>query len=521
MAWLHWSLLPGNRAKADAVLAADLDRRRREAEQRIKDRERAERSGELDAIRERCGTLKGFIREAWHVIEPAKPLIWGWALDAMVDHLKAVSDGDVRDLLMNVPPGFMKSQMTCVYWPGFEWGVLARPAERYLEASHEKGLAERNVSWLKDLVASDWYQDLWPAVSIIGQGAGDEFHLTATGWAQATAAASLTGHRGTRLIFDDPHNIEGGDFPVIRKKTVRRFRETGPTRLNDPEKDATIVIMQRVHEEDVSGVILAEKMGFTHLEIPMEFEPDRKCYSYDRHGAKIYEDPRTYDGEPAFPERFTPEANARAKTKMTAYAWSGQMQQRPVPRDGGLFKRSWFEVVDALPMGGQSARAWDLAGSKKKAEAGHDPDWTVGLKGFRVPDGDFYVTDMVRLRDTPGKVAATLKNTASQDGHGTRISLAQDPGQAGKFQIDFYISMLAGYTVESDTISGDKQLRAGPAATQAEFGKIKILRAAWNADFFEEVCNFPGAKHDDIVDALADLIRVLSSMTVYDLSNVG
>lgn len=521
MAWLQWARQPTNFAKAEAVLAADADRRRREAEQRIREKERAERSGELDAIRERCGTLPGFIREAWHIIEPAKPLIWGWALDAMADHLQAVSDGDIRDLLMNVPPGFMKSQMTTVYWPAFEWGVLGRPAERYLGASYEKGLAERNVGWLKDLVTSDWYQDLWPAITLIGQGASDEFHLTSTGWAQATAAAALTGRRGTRLIFDDPHNVEGADSAVMRKKIVRRFRETGPTRLNDPEKDATIVIMQRIHEEDVSGVILAEKMGFTHLEIPMEFDPARKCISYNRHGEKIHEDPRSYDGEPAFPERFTPEANARAKGKMTAYAWSGQMDQRPVPRDGGLFKRSWFEVVDTFPMGGASARAWDLAGSKKKAEASSDPDWTVGLKGTRTSDGTFYITHMERLRDTPGKVAGTVKNWATQDGFGTVISLAQDPGQSGKWQIEFLVSLLAGYTIESDVVSGDKQLRAGPAATQAEFNKIKIVRGAWNADFFDEVTSFPGAKHDDIVDALSDLIRVLSSLTVYDLSGVS
>lgn len=514
MSWLQWSLSPAERAKADDILQRDLERRQKE-------RERKERAGQLDEIRERCATLPGFIKEGWSILEPAMTLEWGWALDAMADHLTAVSNEEILRLLMNVPPGFMKSLMVTGFWPAWEWGVLGRPSLRYLNASHGKDLAERNIGKMKDLVQSDWYRDLWPDVLVIGKGAADEWHNESTGWAQATAAASLTGNRGDRLTVDDPHNPEGTDSPTIRNKTIRRMRETAPTRINDPKRSAIIVTMQRLHEQDVSGMILSEKLGYTHLEIPMRFEPKRRCISYNRHGEKVFRDPRSYEGQLAFPERFDLESQNQTEKEMTAYAVAGQMQQSPTPRDGGLFKRDWFEVVDAYPMGGVSVRAWDLAGSKPKAQASSDPDWTVGLKGVRASDGNFYVIDMVRKRDTPGKVAAAIKNTATQDGFGTTISLAQDPGQAGKFQVEFLVSLLAAYTVKSETVSGDKQLRAGGAATQAEFGKIKILRAPWNGEFFEEVTTFPGAKHDDIVDALSDLIRVLSSLTVYDLSGVS
>lgn len=513
--WAYLASLPENRAAAQAILDRDL-------EERLRRRDRMERQGRIGEIRERTKTLPGFIREAWPILEPEMHLEWGWALDAICDHLTAVSNGEVIRLLMNVPPGMMKSMSTGVFWPAFEWGELNRPALRYLGGAFEQGNAERDAKRMKDLVSSDWYQDLYPHVQIVGRGSADEWHNTRTGWRQAKPMGSFTGKRGDRVIIDDPHSVEGGESEAMRKKTLRVMRETVPTRLNDPKRSAIIVIMQRIHEDDVSGMIVAEKMGYSHLLLPMHYDPGRKTISYTRYGEKLFEDPRKYDGELLFPERFDEESIAQTTKEMTAYSISGQMEQLPVPRDGGLFKRTWFEVVKAVPMGGTACRAWDLAGSKKKAEASSDPDWTVGLKGFRFAGtGDFYITDMVRMRETPGKVATAIKNTASQDGYGCTISLAQDPGQAGKWQIEALVALLAGYSIESDTISGDKQLRAGPAATQAEFGKIKILEGDWNADFFAEVCNFPGAKHDDIVDALSDLIRVLSSLTIYDLSGVS
>lgn len=444
----------------------------------------------------------------------------------MAEHLVAVTEGDILRLLMNVPPGFMKSLMTGVFWPAWEWGPLGRPALRYLGGAFEVTNAERDSKRMKDLVSSDWYQDLWPDVVIRGKGSDKNWTNTRTGWRQARPMKSFTGKRADRVIIDDPHSVEGGESDAERKRTLRVMRETVPTRLNNPKKSAIVVIMQRIHEADVSGMIVDEDLGYSHLMLPMHFDPARKCISYNRHHERLFEDPRKYENELLFPERFDEESIERTTKEMTAYATAGQMEQLPVPRDGGLFKRSWFEVVDVVPAGGVSCRAWDLAGSKAKADkaakGSADPDWTVGLKGKRIAStGDFYITDMVRMRESPGKVASTIKNTATQDSFSTVISMAQDPGQAGKWQIDFLISLLAGYTVSSDVVTGDKQLRAGGAATQAEFGKIKIVRGPWNADFFDEVCKFPGAKHDDIVDALSDLIRMLSSMTIYDLSGVS
>lgn len=513
MAWLQWSLDPSNRAKAEEVLARDAERRQRE-------RERKERSGQLEEIRERCKTLPGFVREGWHVLEPETEFVWGWALDAIAEFLQAIADGEIIRGLINIPPGMMKSLMSGVFFPAYGWGPLERPGLRILGTSFKEEHAARDTGKMKALVTSDWFTDLYPHVKVIGKGAEDHFQNNRTGWRKGRPMQSLTGDRGDWVIVDDPHSIEGGESKVSREKTVRVMRETIPTRLNNPKKSAILVIMQRVHEEDVSGMILSERLGYSHLMMPMRFEPDRRCIVYKKDGTELLRDRRVYDGELLFQERFDRESVDRTEGEMTAYAVAGQMQQRPTPREGGLFKRDWFEIVDAFPMGGRDARSWDLAGTKKK-QASQDPDWTAGLKGKRTSDGTFWITDLVHLRDTPGKIASTIKNTASQDGFGTVITIPQDPGQAAKFQIEFLVSLLAAYTVKSEIVSGDKEVRAGPAASQAEFGKIKLVRGPWNKAFLDEVCNFPGAKHDDIVDALSDLIRVLSSLTIYDLSGVS
>lgn len=487
-----------------AALIAEKERRKRRSE-------RLERSGRLDEIRERCRTLRGFSQESWSVLEPGTHLDWGWALDAICDHLTAVSTGQIPRLLMTVPPGMMKSMQTGVFFPAWEWGPLGRAHLKFMGGAFEVNNATRDVERNRVLVSSDWYQDLWPHVKIT-KASSFRFENTELGWRQGRPMKSFTGKRADRVIIDDPHSVEGGESEAERNKTLRVMRETVPTRMNNRDS-AIIVIMQRLHANDVAGMIIAEELGYEHLMLPMHFEPARRCVT-----SIGFRDPRQYDGELLFPERFDAAYVARMEKEMTAYAIAGQMQQRPVPREGGMFKRHWFEVVDAIPAGGVEARAWDLASTKKTQK--NSPDWTVGLKGKRV-GGTFYITGMTRLQDTAGKVASAVKNTATGDGRACRIRLPQDPGQAGKSQVAFLVAMLAGYPVTALPVSGDKETRAAPAASQAEFGNIKIAKGPWNEAFFDEVCEFPGGKHDDIVDALSDLIDTLATISTYSLDNVS
>jgi len=177
------------------------------------------------------------------------------------------------------------------------------------------------------------------------------------------------------------------------------------------------------------------------------------------------------------------------------------------PAAGLYFSRATIETVEAVPAGGRSVRAWDLAATEPRQ--GSDPDWTAGVKLTRAPNGVFYVEDVVRLRGSPLKVEQALKATASLDGVEVEIALAQDPGQAGKAQAQHLARGLAGYRVRLRRESGDKITRAGPLSAQAEAGNVKLLRGKWNREFLAELENFPEG-HDDQVDAAAAAFEALT-----------
>lgn len=449
------------------------------------------------------GSLAGYVRRAWHVVEPAAPYVHGWHIDAIAEHLEAVSAGQITRLLINVPPGTMKSLMVGVFWPTWEWGPRNRPSTRVVATSHSIPLAVRDNLKARRLVTSDWYRALWgDRVVLTGdQNAKTKFENTRTGVRDAMAFKSLTGSRGDRVIIDDPHSVDSAESEAERGSVTTTFLESVPTRLTDPKRSAIVVVMQRLHERDVSGVILSKDLGYEHLMLPMEFEPDRRCAT-----SIGFRDPRTEDGELLFPARFPREVVERDKIPLGAYAVAGQFQQRPAPRHGGLFQVGKIEIVDALPRITRMVRGWDLAGTTKGG------DWTAGVKIGRGEDGVFYVLDVRRVQKTPGAVRTLLFDTARQDGGDVAIRLPQDPGQAGKAQAQDLVAALAGYIVTALPVTGAKDTRARPLAAQVEQGNVRLVRAPWNDAFLQELGMFPSGSHDDQVDAASDAFNELAGV---------
>lgn len=486
--------------------------------------ERAKRKAEVDredlvrrmaedaeAIRAHCQSLAGFVREAWHVVEPSGAYVHGWHIDAICRHLEAVTAGRITRLLINVPPGTMKSLLCGVFWPAWEWGPMNRPEMRYLGSSYSEHYAKRDSRRMRDLVASEWYQALWGDRVKLTRSGEMSFANARTGFRQGVPISRLTGGRGDRVIIDDPHSVDGAESEAERLSTIRTFRESVPTRLNDPQRSAIVVVMQRLHEADVSGVILSLGLGYEHLMLPMEFEQGRRCIT-----SIGFEDPRTEEGELLFPERFPRSVVERDKLPLGSYAVAGQFQQRPAPRSGGLFQRADFEIVDAVPAGARRCRAWDFAASKERR--GRQPDWTVGLR-MAYADGVFYVETVSRGRWSPAEVERTLKNMATQDGPTVIVRMPQDPGAAGKADAETKIKLLAGFPLKVLPITGDKATRAKPASAQAEAGNVKLVRGNWNETFLDEVCAFPNAQFDDQVDAFADALNELALGSSFSFQN--
>jgi predicted phage terminase large subunit-like protein len=435
------------------------------------------------------------------------------------------------------------SMTTSVFWPAWEWGPRNMPSYRYILAAHEKDLATRDNVRCRDLLRDQWYQGHWgDRVKIKSDDSGKEkYENESTGWRRASSVGSgLTGWRGDRLILDDPHSIKKADSDAFREDVLRWFSETLPTRLNKPAESAIVVIMQRVHERDVSGLILAEELGYEHLMLPMEFEAERRSYSVvkpsyiedpqlvkvvwnseekawrpwkesdvDDEGnalpskMKFASDARRVDGELLWPERFTRESVDELKKALRSwggsYAEAGQLQQRPAPRGGGMFQKEDWQYVDRVPADAvRRVRGWDLAATKKKEKK--TAAYTASVR-MSMCDGKIYIEDVERAQKGPSDVEKMIKSNAARDGWSVMQDFPQDPGQAGKVQKVAIGKLLHGYSFTFSPESGSKENRADPLAAQVEINNVYLVRGHWNAAFINEASLFPNGTFKDQIDA--------------------
>lgn len=290
-----------------------------------------------------CGLVR-FIRTMWSILEPSEPFVAGWAFNAICAHLEAVSRGEITRLLVNVPPGFSKSTCLNIWWPIYEWYVLNRPQLRYVSFSYAAHLTRRDNRRMLRVLHDPWFKEVWGDYRgfTLDKDGEELIANDQTGFKLATSVGGVgTGERGNRVLIDDAHNISESESNVVRSGTVRWFCEAASNRLNNMVKDAIIVIGQRTHEDDVSGAIIADPdgMGYCHLLIAMEYEESGPWPSRNTIG---WEDPRSKNGELAWPERYP--ASSLAQFKKQPYMWSCQYMQNPEPRGGAIIKRDWWRV---------------------------------------------------------------------------------------------------------------------------------------------------------------------------------
>jgi predicted phage terminase large subunit-like protein len=245
--------------------------------------------------------------------------------------------------------------------------------------------------------------------------------------------------------------------------------------------------------KDLTGWLLEnDAEAWSKIIIRQEFEPGDP----DAHPS----DPRTEAGELFFPERDGPEEIESQRNILQAFGFAGQHQQRPVPKDGGSWKVDQIEIVDVAPAGMIEARGWDLAASKGKG------DWCVGARLGRTKDGRYVIADVVRDRTNEPRRLARL--TAGLDGYEVRISVPQDPGQAGKDQVRSMVGEFAGYAFSFSLESGAKETRWEPFQAQVNGGNVLMVRGSWNAALIEEM-RLNGQVNDDQLDAMARAFTVV------------
>lgn len=482
-------------------------------------------------------SLRRYIEVMWPVLEPGRPFVGGRAVDAICEHLEAVTRGQILKLLINVPPGCMKSLTTNVFWPSWEWGPRNRPDLRFVSASYSADLTLRDNRRCRQLIADEKYQRHWgDRVKIVSdQDAKGKFENSQRGWKLATSVGGLgTGERGDRFIVDDPHNIKDAESERIRESTLQWFTEVVPSRVNNPQTAAFIVIMQRVHERDVSGLILAHELGYEYLNLPMEYEDD---HPYPCRNSIGFKDWRSTPGELLWPERFSADDVDTLKKQLRSwgggYAEAGQLQQRPAPRGGGMFHRKWWRFYETAATGYHIAARPNGCSDVTAVELPKQFDWMVlscdaafkaSLSGSRVSiqiiggKGPFrFVLDNITKAMTFKETCDTILQVDAR-GKPTGGLLAKWPcthiliedKANGPAVIDTLRQIVSG--VIPIQPEGGKESRASAIQPAIESGHILLPDGApWLDDFISEFASFPVGAKDDQVDALSQAIIYMTA----------
>lgn len=445
---------------------------------------------QLEAVRAEQArrSLYRFVEQAWPLIEPETPFASNWHLKVMCERLEQVSRGDIKRLIINVPPGTSKSIVTSVMWPAWEWA--SNPGLRYLTASYTEELTIRDNLRVRDIVTSSWFQRYFRRVELRSdQNRKTKMDTTAAGWRLATSIGGRgTGEHPDRIIIDDPHNPKQALSDVQRQEALTWFDRTISSR-GVSRGVRIVLIMQRLHEMDLTGHLL-QKGGWRHVMLPMRYDPEHATV----------DDPRTEKGELLWPALFPEAAVRQLELDLGPYGAAGQLQQQPAPEGGGLFKREHFKILspaEAEPLLRQGiwCRAWDGAATEG------DGDYTVGVLMGLLGDGRIIVAHVVRDQVGPAAADALLKATAQLDGPRVRIREEMEGGSAGKKVIAAHQRLLIGYDYAGRSSSENKVWRARNFRAQVEAGHVYIVNGTWTNEYLDELSIFPNGKHDDQVDA--------------------
>jgi predicted phage terminase large subunit-like protein len=457
-----------------------------------------------DALLERRSTrlLRTFVEWAWPVLEPATPFQPNWHIDLLCEHLEAVTAGNCRRLVINIPPRHGKSLLVSVLWPCWEW--IQHPTTRWLFVSYSDSLASRHALDRRRLLRSDWYRAHWGHIVRLtrDQQQKAEFHNTRRGMMVATSVGgSITGKGGNRLVLDDPHNPLQAESDVQRQRAVDFYKHTLSTRRDDPARDAVVLVMQRLHTRDLAAELL--ELGFDHVCLPA-LAPTRTTIVFPRSGRSMVRDADT----PLWPARESVAQLEAQRRVLGSYGFAGQYQQEPVPRSGGLFQRRWWGWYDDAPEELDDVmQSWDLS-----FKDGDGSDYVVGLVAGRVGVA-VYLLDRFKAKASFVETCYAIDAMVARYPEASTV-LIEDAAN-GPAVVDALRQKIRGLIAVRP--EGGKLARAAAVQPQVEAGQVylprprlsdgrEIFGRGWVDDFIDTCAVFPKGAHDDDVDALTQLL---------------
>jgi predicted phage terminase large subunit-like protein len=483
------------------------------------------------ARRSASASLYEFVKQSWHVVEPGIPFMQSWHIEEICEHLEAVSAGEIHRLLINIPPRHSKSTIVSVMWPAWEW--ITDPAQKYLCASYSSTLSTRDNLKTRRLLQSSWYQERWGHMfKFTGdQNAKQRFENDKTGYRIATSVGgSVTGDGGSRLVCDDPHGAQAAQSEAMRESDLEWFDMVWSTRLNNPKTDAMIVVMQRLHERDISGHILNDIKGWEHICIPAEWDGKHRKTILGAY------DPRKVKGELICPDRFGDKEITMLKQLLGEYGTAGQLQQDPAPVSGGILKTKYFglwSADDGLPPFEYILQSYDCAFTEKTT--GDPTACTVWAMFTHKGERNAMLIDAWDEHlSYPDLRAKAIKDWTTEYGGMSKESPHSRARRPDRILVEAKASgqsLLQDLRLAKVPAVGynpgkaDKISRAHQAAPTLELGLLWIPESkknrgqpvSWATAFLKQLAKFPVAEHDDYVDTFTQAVIYLKDDGWFEL----
>jgi predicted phage terminase large subunit-like protein len=457
-------------------------------------------------------SLYHFVQYFWDVVN-TQPFKGNWHIQYLCEELEKVAERVFRkepreyDLIINVPPGTTKTMTCSVMFPAWCWTKWYKM--KFICASYSSQLSLEIADHCRNIIRSDQFQEIYPDLgirddkdtksnfSVIKKLGGVPYkqQRSETGGSRYTTSVggTLIGFHGDILIVDDPINPTQAISEVELANANRWMEQTLSTRKTDKAITPTIVIMQRLHQDDPSGHILSkQKENIRHISIPGE------CRNFKEY-IKPPELISRYVDDLLDPVRIPWKVLKDMEADLGQYGYAGQVGQNPTPPGGGMFRVDHFQMINVMPKGSEivmTVRYWDKAGTQGGSSA-----FTVGVRMSILASGKFLVEDVKRGRWSTDERENIIKSTAQADGPRVRVWIEQEPGSGGKESAQATILNLAGFSIYAERPTGDKIFRADPYSVQVNNDNFMIFNGMWNREFIEEHRFFPFSTYKDQVDA--------------------
>lgn len=448
-----------------------------------------------------------FVKHFWHTICKDPP-VFNWHIKFLCDEIQEACERifrrepNLRDLLVNIAPGTTKSTLFSVMLTPWAWTRM--PHFRFIGASYTDALALDLSGKSRQVVESPLYQRTFPEIRL-SKDTNSKSHWANTQGGDRYAVAvggSVTGMHAHAIVIDDPINPREVRSKADLETANLWCKETISSRKVDKEITTTMVVMQRLHQNDPSELYIsrgAERVK--HVCLPGELTPKvYPEYLRDRYVGGLFD-----------PVRLSRPVLDRMLTEMGQFGYSGQILQDPIPLGGGMFKSDRIHLMQ-YPPGIDSfkkiVRFWDRACTKNGG------DWSVGVKMGLHVDGSYWILDIARGQWSTEERERQIVATAARDGKSVRIGIEQEPGSAGVDSAKDTVKRLTGYLVQAQKASGKKEIRADTFSVQVNAGNVYMVNGAYVKDYLEELAFFPNGKHDDQVDASSGAFSMLDKTKV-------